>query len=168
MDISCGASLAPLSRGQDAGSVGLTTGASAAGDHARARTNLCSTDRHRRSVPERGSGSIRPVGCIRLLGATPTRSGPWFGGTPAWASLVANDPGQGTQGLIYRTRSGENLGHIRLQDHNVAPGHPTGVRVSPALAEVVFRKDVVRVDPRVTLSGLLHNGGVRDESRSGR
>jgi len=38
----------------------LTTCASAAGDHPGARTNLRSTDRHRRSVPERSSGPTGP------------------------------------------------------------------------------------------------------------
>jgi hypothetical protein len=48
--------------------VRLTTCASAAGSQARAPTILRSTDRHRRSVPGRSWGPIRPVGCMRGLG----------------------------------------------------------------------------------------------------
>jgi hypothetical protein len=42
--------------------------ASAAGDHGSARTNLRSTDRQRRSVPEPMVPPLRPVGCMRGLG----------------------------------------------------------------------------------------------------
>ena len=52
---------------------GLTTGASAAGPQARARTNLCSTARSRMVPPAGSSASDGTVGCMRLLG------GSWFG-----------------------------------------------------------------------------------------
>jgi hypothetical protein len=48
----------------------LTKCASAAGDHARAHTNLRSTARSRRAPPERSSAPLRPVGCMRGLGGS--------------------------------------------------------------------------------------------------
>jgi hypothetical protein len=105
---------------------------------------------------------------MRGLGATPTRSWRRLGRAPRWAPLIANDPGEGTQGLVHRAGGREDLSDIGLKDHNVAAGHPSCVGVATALAEVVLRKDVVRIDLGTALSGLLHSGGVRDESRSGR
>jgi hypothetical protein len=147
---------------------GLTTCASAAGDRARARTNLRAAASSRDAAPRRSRGHLRPVGCMRGLGATPTRSGPWLGRASAWASLIANDPCQRAKRLVYGTGGRKDLGNIGLKDHNVAASQPTCVGVATSLAEVVLRKDVVWIYPGAALSGLLHSGGARDESRSGR
>jgi hypothetical protein len=48
----------------------LTTGASAAGDHVRARTTLRSAARSG-TAPERRLAPTRPVGCMRGLGSGP-------------------------------------------------------------------------------------------------
>jgi hypothetical protein len=147
----------------------LTTCKSAAGDQLPARTNqrflwLAS----RNLAPTGSAGPLRPVGCICGLGATSTGFSRWLAGRRRSAA-VPNDPRQRPQGVVHGRGVGEYFRHIWFKNHDVAPCHASSVGIPAAAAEVVFRKDLVRVEAANALSAsLLHSDVVRDESLSGR
>ena len=82
---------------------------------------------------------------------------------------LPDDPGERPQRAIHGRGIRKDRCHVRLQNDDVtASSHARGIWVPPALAEVIFGKDVVRPHSGGALSGLLHSGDVRDESLSGR
>jgi hypothetical protein len=106
---------------------------------------------------------------MRLLGATLPRSSLALSRTWTPSSLTGGNAGQCPERLVHRGGVGEYFCDVRLEDHNVATSHPSGIRITPSSAEVILRKDVIGVDaPWALTTSLLHILCVRDESLSER
>ena len=125
----------------------LTTCKSAAGDHARARTNVGSAASHRGAAPGRSPGHLRPAGCICLLGRTLAS----VGSTAApCATSWHLDPSSGQRGQ-YALR-------------NVAAGTIPSVRQMPPdpLLKIRIRRHRIPLVPCCVQlrHGLLVMGGV--------
>jgi hypothetical protein len=83
--------------------------------------------------------------------------------------VVANDARQRPERLIDGGGVREDLGHVRLEDHDVTPRHSRGVRVTPPPAEIVLQENVILPKARCAPSAsFLHRSYVRDESLSER
>src|SRR5215213_8619596 len=102
---------------------------------------------------------------MRLLGATLPRSSLALSRTWTPSSLTRSNTGQRPECLIHRGGVRKYLRDVRVENHNVAASHPSGIRVTPPPTEVILRENVVGIHaPWALSSSFLHSLYVRDES----